>query len=66
MTMIYTRHHQPVAVKAVSGRGRKILAWVHDLYQYLRLEFERLRSASVKFTSRVLLQHARQMIADAR
>lgn len=65
MTLTSTRRNHRVELKALSGRGRKRHAWVTAIYEDLRLDFERLRAAGVKFSCRVLLQHARKMIADA-
>ena len=57
-----TRRAQFMAQK---GRGRKRANWVRALFMDLRSEFERLRSAGLKFSASVLRDHAVMMISQA-
>lgn len=61
-----TRSRKRGNLKALAGRGRKRAEWVTALYEDLRADFERLRSAGVKFDSSILRMHALRMIVDAR
>lgn len=65
MTMKSTRRNQRVVLKALSGRGRNTHVRVAEIYEELRLDFELLRAAGVKFSCRLFLKHARKMIADS-
>ncbi|KAE8993885.1 hypothetical protein PR002_g20107 [Phytophthora rubi] len=56
--------HQLV-LKAISGRGRKLDAHWDWLYPQLLQEFERLRRAGLKLSSRLLIDMATTMIEDS-
>lgn len=60
-----TRSRKRSNLKALGGRGRKRAEWVTALYEDLRIDFERLRSAGVKFDTSMLLTHAVMMIIEA-
>lgn len=62
LTMASTRRNKRCNLKALGGRGRKRAKWVCALYEALLQDFERLRSAGVKFNTCILLQHARSLI----
>eukprot|EP00171_Calliarthron_tuberculosum_P022251 IDg22251t1 len=53
-----------VAIKALTGRGRRQPLWKNILHQVLRDEFMRLRSAGVKINRRFLLEAAIDLLSD--
>lgn len=64
MCMSSTRHNKRIQGKDVVGSVLKRSTCVWELYLDLTHELERLHAAGVKFSARVLLQHARKMLED--
>lgn len=60
-----TRKRIRLSRKAVQGRGPKRAPWVVALENDLVQEFERLRSAGVRFSARLLLEEAHSLIRDS-
>lgn len=63
--MSSTRRAKRFNLKATAGRGRKRSTWAQALYDQLRVDFEALRAAGVKFTTSILRQHALHLIQTA-
>ena len=59
-------HRLKSAVKASSGRGRKVKAWVAHFYPIILDEFNRLKRAGLKMSNAVLCLIAKNVIFDSK
>jgi len=52
-------------VKALPGRGKKRVPWVLWLHEELKVEFSRLRAIGVKFSTKLLVSLAKEILTSS-